>query len=350
MSKKHEVRVLYLDVLPRGHRAKPRRILNKDRGYIEETRDVPNRPFVWQFVYLLMMAHALWRTRRKFKPDVVHCHIAVPATWAAALLKPMLGAPLVLTENSSEFHTWLARPGIHWMAKRGMYGADLVIAVSEGQKQRIEKTFPRVKRLCVIPNIVDTSRFAPTPIPTAQNGYRLLFVGLLSTDQKGLHILLQALALIRQNTGVKLQVDIVGDGALRPQYEAQARELSIAEILVFHGLRSHDEVARLMRECHAFVLPSLHEAAPLVIIEAHASGRPVIATRCGGPEYMVDETNGLSVEPGKAEPLAAAITDVLAHLDRYDPRQIANAATNRYGYDTITNMITEAYTRIIRDA
>jgi glycosyltransferase involved in cell wall biosynthesis len=339
----HEVRVLYLDVLPRGHKGRPRHTLKRDSGFIEEIRQVPNRRFVWQFTYLLTMARALRAMRRDFKPDVVHCHIAVPAAWAAVLLKPLTRVPIVLTENSSEFRSWLARPGLRWMARRAMHGVDLVVAVSEGQKKRIEETFPHVKRLAVIPNIVDISRFTPTPLPPTETGYRLLFVGLLDTDQKGLHVLLEALRLIRDENKLNLTVDIVGDGRLRPQYEAQAEALGIAKMLRFHGLRSHVEVARLMRECHAFVLPSLHEAAPLVIIEAHASGRPVIATSCGGPEYMVDPNNGLIVEPGQAEPLAGAIVEVLIHLDRYDPQQIAAAAAGRYGYQAIERAISDAY-------
>jgi glycosyltransferase involved in cell wall biosynthesis len=342
----HEVRVLYLDVLPRRHKRKPRRTLKRDRGYIEEIWEVPNRRFLWQFAYLFTLAKALRAMMRDFKPDVVHCHIAVPAAWATSLLKPLLRAPIVLTENSSEFRSWLARPGLRWMARRGMHGVDLVISVSEGQRKRIRETFPHVKQLIVIPNIVDTSRFTPTPLPSAEDGYRLLFVGLLDTDQKGLDVLLDALSLLHDSNDLNLRVDIVGDGKLRPQYEAQAQELGISDMVSFHGLQSHQEVAHLIRDCHAFVLPSLHEAAPLVIIEAHASGRPVIATSCGGPEYMVDPTNGLIVEPGQAEPLAAAITNVLSHLDAYNPQQIAKAAAARYGYEAIAVAITDAYERL----
>jgi L-malate glycosyltransferase len=343
LSRLHDVRVLYLDVLPRGERRKPRRTATRERGYVEETIEVPNRRFVWQCAYLWQMARALWRLRRRFRPEVAHCHIAVPAAWAAALLKPLLRVPLVLTENSSEFRSWMSRPGIGWMARKGMHGMDMVIAVSEGQKGRIEATFPRVKRLKVIPNIVDTSRFTPTPLPPTNDGYRLLFVGLLDTDQKGLGFFLDALAILKERSTHKLHVDIVGDGKLRPQYEAQAQELGIADMLHFRGLQTHSEVAQLMQRCHVFVLPSLHEAAPLVIIEAHASGRPVIATSCGGPESMVDPSNGLIVEPGKAEPLAEAIRDMLTNLERYEPEHIARAAESKYSYEAIAGAITWVY-------
>jgi glycosyltransferase involved in cell wall biosynthesis len=348
LSARHEVRVLYLDVLPRGHKRKPRRTLKRDRGYVEEIWEVPNRRFVWQFAYLFTLAKALGAMRRDFKPDIAHCHIAVPAAWAASLLKPLLRAPIVLTEHSSEFRSWLSRPGLAWMARRGMHGANLVIAVSEGQRKRITKSFPRIKHICTISNIVDTSLFSPAPLPSIDDGYQLLFVGLLDTDQKGLHILLDALAILCNDGSIGLKVRIVGDGRLRAQYETQARNLGLTEVVHFQGLCSRHEVARLLKESHALVLPSLHEAAPVVIIEAQSSGRPIVATSCGGPEYMIDESNGLVVDPGKAEPLASAINNVLTHLGRYDPEQIANAAAARYGYDAIIGSLTKAYESLTR--
>jgi L-malate glycosyltransferase len=233
------------------------------------------------------------------------------------------------------------------MARRGMHGVDLVIAVSEGQRKRIQATFPRVKRSIVISNIVDTSLFSPSALPATTDGFTVLFVGLLDTDQKGLHVLLDALAVIKGKNKIRLQVDIVGDGALRKQYEAQALNLGISEMVRFHGIRKRDEVVQHMRQCHALVLPSLHEAAPVVIIEAHSSGRPIIATSCGGPEYMIDESNGKIVEPCMAEPLADAIIDVLQHLGRYNPETIAHDAAKRYGFEAITGALTDVYKEII---
>ncbi len=98
---------------------------------------------------------------------------------------------------------------------------------------------------------------------------------------------------------------------------------------------------------HALVLPSLHEALPLVIIEAFASGRPVIGTRCGGPEYIIDNTNGLVVELGQPGPLADAIATLLAHLGRYEPQAIAGAANRQFSYRAITNSLTKVYTELL---
>lgn len=347
LSELHNVWVLHIEVLPRGEKRGPRHKIKHDRGFMEELIEVRNRPFIWQFSYLLSMARALRRLKKVFKPELVHAHIAVPATWGAVLLRRILKVPIVVTENSSEFGSWLKRPGLRWMAWQAFSRVDLVIAVSEGQRKRIETTFNRNTGLVIVPNIVNTSRFTPTNLPEVshQSGYSLLFIGLMDTTQKGVHILLEALTSIKEEGKLPfpLHVNLVGDGVLKEEYRQQAKRLGIEEMVTFQGLLSHEGIEHVMRQCHALVLPSLHEALPLVIIEAMASGRPVIATRCGGPEYMVDENTGVIVEPGEPAPLAEAIANVVMHLDRYDPQKIAAIAENRYSYRSVTSELTKIY-------
>lgn len=349
LSRAHEVRVLYLDVLPRGMRRKPRRRLSRERGYLEEVVEIPNRPLVWQFAYLWKLYRALKRARAEFAPDLIHAHVAVPAGWGAAMLRGFLGAPLVLTEHSGQPRIFTARPGLRWMARRAYRSADLIIAVGPGQKERLLHSFPGLAHVVVIPNAVDISLFQPSPLPAVANGYRLLFVGLLESPVKGLDVLLNALALLKERSTLPLYVDVIGDGALRGGYEEAAHNLGLDDTVSFMGTQPHELIARKLRESHALVLPSLSEAAPLVIIEALASGRPVISTRCGGPEYMIDNTNGLIVEPGQAGQLAEAIADLLANLDRYDPQRVARAAQSKYSYEAVAAALTRVYGALVKD-
>lgn len=198
LSEKHEVRVLYLDVLTRGERHNPRRYLNKRERYTEEIIEVPNRPLIWQFTYLWYMLRAYRKLHRKFAPDVIHCHMAVPAGWAVAMLRRLFGVPVVLTENTSEFSSWRKRLGQRWMAAVAYGSADAVLPVSEGQRLRLQQSFRCRNRVLVVPNIVDTGLFTQTPFPSTAEGYRLLFVGLMDTDQKGVPFLLEALSRIKR--------------------------------------------------------------------------------------------------------------------------------------------------------
>jgi glycosyltransferase involved in cell wall biosynthesis len=346
LSRTHDVCLLYLDVLPRGEKRKPRRWNSREHGYREEIVEVRNRPLVWQFAYLLRMLLALRKTLREFRPDVIHCHVAVPAGWGVTMLRRLLRVPVVLTEHSSEFKSWMKRSGLRWMARQAFRKVGRIIAVSEGQEALIRRTFPRAATITVVPNMVNTLRFAPSPYPHIEDGYRLLFVGLLDTDQKGLHILLDAIAQLKQAHKLPLHLEIVGDGILRPNYEAQADRLGISAVVTFMGTKSNSEVARLLRESHALVLPSLHESQGLVVIESLASGRPVVATRCGGPEFLIDSTNGLVVEPAQPVQLAEAIGRLLTNLDHYDPYTISSEAAKHYSQDAVTASLTEIYREV----
>ena len=115
------------------------------------------------------------------------------------------------------------------------------------------------------------------------------------TPVKGLSYLLQAVPiLLRQRANVRLL--IVGDGVIRKDLEAQARDLGIGENVVFLGHR--EDTLELMQALDIFVLPSLSEGIPMALLEAMAASRAVVASRVGGiPETVDDGVEGILVEP-----------------------------------------------------
>lgn len=144
---------------------------------------------------------------------------------------------------------------------------------------------------------------------------RLLFVGRLSAV-KGVAVLLHALAQARA-TRPALGLDLIGDGEARGALEALARDLGLADAVRFHGYRGQAEVARMLKETGILVLPSFAEGVPVVLMEAMAAARPVIATRVGGVAELVEhERSGLLVPPGAQAPLAAAIAALAGDATR----------------------------------
>jgi len=122
------------------------------------------------------------------------------------------------------------------------------------------------------------------------------------TPVKGLSYLLQSISiLLRQRANVRLL--IVGDGVIRKDLEAQARDLGIGENVVFLGHREDTEA--LLQALDIFVLPSLNEGIPMALLEAMAASRAVVASRVGGiPEIVEDGVEGILVEPMDATQLA----------------------------------------------
>src|SRR6185312_3530334 len=132
----------------------------------------------------------------------------------------------------------------------------------------------------VVPNVVDTSLFFPPEKKRTGEGAtrRLLFVGNLEPSQhKGFPTLLRALTRLRDRTR-DWQLDVVGDGPERPSYEKSV-------------------VAEMMRAAPLFVLPSRFDHLPCVVVEALASGLPVVSTTVGGIPELVDDQRGRLVPP-----------------------------------------------------
>jgi len=139
---------------------------------------------------------------------------------------------------------------------------------------------------------------------------KLLFVGRLDY-KKGVPVLIEAVKKMRDE-GVSTQLSIVGGGPDRDKFEALVKELGLLDSVCFLGyVRDRQRLRELCREHDLFVLPSLTEGAPKVVIEAYAQGLPVVATNVGGIPGMVSDDNGILVEPGNVTQLADAIGRIL---------------------------------------
>ena len=114
--------------------------------------------------------------------------------------------------------------------------------------------------------------------------------------------------------------------------------------MTFLGERPKDEVAELMREANLFVLPSLAENLPVVLIEAMASGLPAVATRVGGVPEMLDAQDGELVDPGDPAALAGAIRTAAAR--EFDSPAMAARAAERYSYAAVCARWSEIYAEL----
>jgi glycosyltransferase involved in cell wall biosynthesis len=280
--------------------------------------------------------------REGYRPDIIHAH-TYTSGFLAVLLGRLYHIPVVITEHSTEFpRRSLGRPQL-WMARIAFRQARAVMPVSRSLQHAIE-AYGLKARFQVIPNAVDTDLFQVLPQARLdKQPQRLLFVGMLDADhKKGLPYLLQALASLRQRRD-DWQLDIVGDGPVRQEYEQLAARLGLDDKTVFHGMQAKTQVAATMQQCDFFVLPSLFETFGVVLIEALAAGKPVIATAIGGPDEIVNEQVGLLVPPQDAAALARAIEHMLDHHSEYPPAQLAASVRERFSYAAVGSSFDAVY-------
>ena len=252
-----------------------------------------------------------------FRPDVAIAFFSIPSGPATWLLKAALGVPYIVSlrggdvpgfdaRNMGQMHAVTAPiTSVIWR------DASAVVANSAGLRDLAGAFAPDLP-IAEIPNGVDTHRFSPAVKRAPHDGpVELLFVGRLAR-QKGLDVLIEALA---QLPDAAWRLRIAGDGPERAPLESLARRRGLAARVVFHGWAQRDELPELYRSSDVFVFPSNDEGMPNVLLEALACGLPVVATRVAGNEQLVLEQNGILVPPRDPVAFAAALATLLNDAD-----------------------------------
>jgi len=253
--------------------------------------------------------------------------------------------PVVLTEHMGPFPFPAlqdAAGGPKPALRAAFDHARATVAVSEALAARLRACGLRCD--AVIPNVVDDARFAAVPPPpprTAGEPYVFFALGTLLPN-KGIDVLLQALALLPPACLVQLHIG--GDGPERDALQALAQRLGVQARVRWLGALAPAAVPAALALSHAFVLASRHESFGVVLVEALMAGRPVLATRCGGPEGIVGVGDGALVAVDDAPALAAAMLALVrAELQVDEPAQLRQRAEARYGRAAIGERLAQLF-------
>ncbi len=256
---------------------------------------------------------------RRWRPDVLHSHM-VHANLLARLTRPLAKVPvLVCTAHSiDERGARGSGRGRIWAYRLTDRLCDLTTQVSRaGAKRYVELGAAPERKIRLLPNGIDTAAFSPDVSSgramraqlMPEEGFLWLAVGNL-TRAKDYPTLLRAFALVA-NEQSKSSLFIAGGGPLQGRVETLAAELTIAQRIRFLGQRR--DIPQLMRAADAFVLSSAWEGLPMVLLEAAASGLPIVATHVGGNrEVVVEGRTGVLTASGDPGALAQAMLELMA--------------------------------------
>jgi glycosyltransferase involved in cell wall biosynthesis len=261
------------------------------------------RPTLYQLIYLAEAAVLAQHLRARGLTHL-HNHIAMSSCTVAMLASEMSGISYSFTLHGPDIFYAPHR----WRLDEKIARARFVACISHfARSQAMAFSSPEHwGKLHVVHCGVDPARYdGPAPEAPAH----LLFVGRLAAV-KGVPVLLEAMqGLIADHPGLRLT--LVGDGPERGALEARAGGLRGP--VEFVGYKSQGEVAALLREATALVLPSFAEGLPVVLMEALAARVPVVATRIAGVAELVEEgVSGLLVAPGDPVALRDALARLLA--------------------------------------
>jgi len=240
------------------------------------------------------------RIHREFPFDAILASWACPDGVAAARLAQEFNCPVVTMVLGTDVNALAAHPGLRRPLEWGLQQAAKVITVSGALRDRVVELGVAPERVLVQHNGVDGERFrirdsqaARKRLGLAPERRLVTFVGNL-VHEKGVDVLIEAMGELRGPGDDTLDLALVGAGGMAETLRQRADALGIGQRVRFCGRRPHEEIADWITAADLFCLPSRREGCPNVVLEALASGRPVVASRVGGlPELVTDESGVL---------------------------------------------------------
>ncbi len=298
------------------------------------------------------------RILAKEKPKLLHAHFGPQGVWTLTL-KRQYRLPLITTFYGVDMSK-LPRQDEWYDAYQQLFAeGDLFLVEGNHMRSRLIElgSPPEKTRIQHIAIDVNQIRFAPRQFP--EDGIiKLLLCGRF-TEKKGIEYAIRAADLVR-NRYQNIELRIIGDGELRPQIEQLISDLHLDEHVTLLGYRSHPEFTEELRKTHIFLAPSITAAdgdseggAPTVLIEAQASGLPIVSTyHADIPEVVPDGESGFLVPERDTEALAERIVHLIKHPDIWSEIGIAGRKHVEWNHNIYleTQKLESLYTDLVEGA
>ncbi len=309
----------------------------------------------WQFLKVLKLVIII----KQFKPNIIQSFLFFDNI-LARIFGAILNVPIIISgQRNVETNRSSLR---NFIDKTTLPLADLIVSNTEaGRSILMEREKVLSKKIMVIPNGIDLRQIPSLPGDEEKKlslkailsniGYRPPFVvgyvGYL-TKQKGVNILLESFDRLKRETKNKVVLFIVGDGPEKRTLEKLAKKLNINDSVFFLGYKKN--AIKFMTLFDLFILPSLWEGQPNVILEAMALGLPVIATNVGGvPEMIQNKENGFLVKPNDSEALTKAIEFLVnSEPDRKKISDKAARSVKKYSIENMVIKFEDSYRQLTR--
>lgn len=272
----------------------------------------------------------LLRSLERQIPNVVHLHWLYPSGLAAPAIK-LAGYPVLLTIHGGDWYSNINNKRLMPILEKCLHSCDKIICVGKQLKEDIGRFSSTLsKKLIHIPHGIDTNRFYPSAkdrqnLPVS--GWDIDKINILCVanlyHEKGIDLLIRAFSKLHDKEQHHLHIiSAGGDSRTKSEIDLLIKKLSIQNQTTFHRSQTHDQLADIYRASDLLVSPSRKEGFGLVVAEAIACGTPVLATRSGGPEEIINSECGTLVAAGNAKSLSDGLVQILEKLDEYQSEEM----------------------------
>ena len=280
--------------------------------------------------------------KRFFEPDLIHLHVAYPLGQVALLWKKLYGYKYVLTEHWTIYQPQNKEVLVGELKRKIVKianNASLIMPVSL-DLQRCMEGHGIHNRFQVIYNLVNTDLFH-LGAPHSSVKKHILHISTLRDEAKNFSGILHTVERLRQQRD-DFELHVIHDYEA-PEFKAFVKEHHLEDCVIFHGKKTSQEVAQAYQEADFFLLFSNFENLPCVIVEAFASGVPVLSTAVGGIAEIVSPERGILIKSGDEDALLQGMNTMLDHSREYDREAIRDYAIMSFSAEKIGRAILQQY-------
>lgn len=281
-----------------------------------------------------------------FKPDLIHGNVFFPVGIVARKWASKLSVPMVFTEHLTSYLP-ANRNNLKSKHLRSIRttarSTNRILPVSQDLMHAM-KGLEIGDKYEVLPNVVDTDLFKPGKAENSKK--RIIHVSTAKDFHKNVSGILRTISKLKEQRS-DFELLIISDGDLDPHINT-AEELNVMDIVSFEGEQPLEVIGEKMGVSDLFLLFSNFENLPCVIVEALSSGLPVLSTNVGGIPEMIDESNGLLVDPKDESELLNKLNEIL-DSNGYDRRSISKAAHAKYSREAVSSQLIKIYQEVISE-
>lgn len=272
-------------------------------------------------------------------PDVIHAHNIFYAGYMASQISKHYDIPIVLTEHSSNFILGrIFLPGQHIVVKQTLKQINAPFAVGRRLAERINQRYQPEKPLSILHNVVNTDYF----VSQLSNNTDFVFASVgAMRPLKRFDLLIKAFTKVFKDKPVKLRIG--GGGREFDTIQSLIKTLDMSSQIDLLGHLNPQQVLDLFQTSQVIVSASDVETFGVTLIEAMSCGKPVIATKSGGPEDFVTEDVGLLVARDDVDALSEALQQMLENYDDYDAERIRAYCIEIFSENSLTQKLNTIY-------
>ena len=281
-----------------------------------------------------------------FNPDLIHLHVTYPLGQVALLWKKRYGYKYVLTEHWTIYQPQNKEVLVGRLKKKIIKianNAELIMPVSLDLQHCMEE-HGVLNRFQVIYNLVNTDMFKLGTSHTSGKK-QILHISTLRDEAKNFSGILRTVRRLRKMRD-DFELHVIHDYEAT-EYKAYVEAYNLTDCVIFHGKKTSAEVAEAYQKADFFVLFSNFENLPCVIVEAFASGVPVLSTSVGGIAEILTPERGILIESGDEVALKQGMITMLDHCHEFDRAAIRKYALETFSNEVIGKQIFEVYQSVL---